>query len=80
MDKETRYYYESILDMFTHPGWKHFEDDMERNLSSLNKVDNIMEADAFWVRKGQVQTLINILGYQEAAKAVFEELERDESI
>jgi hypothetical protein len=66
--------------MFTHPGWKHFEDDMERNLSSLNKVDNIMEADAFWVRKGQVQTLINILGYQEAAKAVFEELERDESI
>lgn len=70
-------YYESLLEIFAKPGWKHFEEDLQKNLEGLNTLNNISDSDTFWHRKGEVYVLQTLLGYRDAISAAYEEMQND---
>ncbi|MFZ9143117.1 MAG: hypothetical protein ACO22M_00645 [Candidatus Nanopelagicaceae bacterium] len=70
-------YYESLLELFAKPGWKAFEEDLQKNLESLNTLHNISDSDVFWHRKGEVYVLQTLLGYRDAITAAYEEMQND---
>ena len=78
MDIKLNEYYESLLNLFSTDGWKNFQEDMLNSLDSLNDLQTITNADEFWLRKGQIQTLSFIVNYEQAAKSAYEELTNDQ--
>lgn len=73
-------YYESLLELFTTSGWKHFEEDLKRSLENLNSLHNISDSETFWHRKGEVSILHTLLGYKDAITAAYEEMQNAESV
>lgn len=61
MDKELEQYYESYFDLFNHPGWKQFIEDMEANHEAINNLSTIASSEEFWHKKGQTQLLQRII-------------------
>ena len=80
MDIKLNEYYESLLNLFSTDGWKNFQEDMLNSLDSLNDLQTITNADEFWLRKGQIQTLSFIVNYEQAAKSAYEELTNDQGV
>ena len=78
MDPKLQEYYESLLSLFSTDGWKNFQEDMRNSLDSLKDIQTVSNAEEFWVRKGQVQTLSFIVNYEQTAKAAYEELTNDQ--
>ena len=79
MDIKLQEYYESLLDLFSTNGWKHFKEDMAKSMLNLNDLQTVTTAEDFWLRKGQVSILSFIAGYEDAVVAAYEEL-RNESV
>lgn len=79
MDIKLKEYYESLLSLFTTDGWKQFQEDMTNSYDNLKDIQSINTAEEFWLRKGQVSILSFIAGYEDAARAAYEELS-DESV
>jgi flagellar biosynthesis/type III secretory pathway chaperone len=77
---ELNEYYESLLEIFTTSGWKHFEEDLKRSLENLNTLQNISDSETFWHRKGEVSVLQTLLGYKDAITAAYEEMQDAESV
>lgn len=68
-DKE---YYETLISLFTTQGWALYKEDLEDNLKGLQDVTSIPSAEQFWQRKGQVELLTRLLGYQDLIERHFE--------
>ena len=73
MDKELQKYYESLLDLFTHEGWKQFIEDIGDNSSLLNDITTIKDEKDFWYRRGQLEATQRILAYETAIKNSYED-------
>lgn len=79
MDNLTEYY-ESLLETFATPGWKLFEEDLQKGMENLNNLHNISDSETFWQRKGEVTILQRMLAYREAIAATYEEMQNAESV
>lgn len=79
MDNLTEYY-ESLLETFATPGWKLFEEDLQKGMENLNNLQNISDSETFWQRKGEVAILQRMLAYREAIIATYEEMQNAESV
>ena len=68
-DKE---YYEHLISLFATTGWKLYMEDLEDNLNGLQDVTSIPSTEQFWQRKGQVELLTRLIGYQPLIEQHFE--------
>lgn len=59
-----REYYEHLISLFASDGWKIYQEDLEDNLKALHDVSSIKDVEQFWQRKGQVELLTRLIGYQ----------------
>jgi hypothetical protein len=59
-----REYYDHLISLFASDGWKLYQEDLEDNLKALQDVSTIPNAEQFWQRKGQVELLTRLIGYQ----------------
>ena len=74
MDKDLQEYYESLLELFSTVGWKNFIEDLEAQAPSLEQIRTIDSEKDLWLRKGQIDILDRVLGYEETIKNSYEEL------
>ena len=77
MDKELQRYYENLLDLFTHDGWKQFIEDISDNKEILEDITTIPDEKQFWFRRGQLEAIHRILSYESTIKDSYEDFERD---
>ena len=54
---------ENARSMFITDGWKTFVSDIEANILGM-RIENIEDEKAFWIAKGQLAVLHQILGYE----------------
>jgi hypothetical protein len=73
MDREIQNYYEDLLELFASAGWKHFIEDIESNKEILEDINTISDEKQFWFRRGQLEAVQRILGYQEAIVNSYED-------
>jgi len=59
-----REYYDNLISLFASDGWKLYQEDLEDNLKGLQDVGSIKDTEQFWKRKGQVELLTRLIGYQ----------------
>lgn len=76
---ELRKYYEDLLETFATPGWKHFMEDMVKDLSDVDSIKSISNEQELFYRKGQMQVLNGVLNYESLARKGLEELDEDNS-
>ena len=77
MSRELQEYYENLLDLFTHNGWRQFIEDIEGNAEMLRDIMTIKDEQGFWYRRGQLEAVQRILSYEETIKDSYEDFERD---
>ena len=68
-----REYYDHLISLFATQGWKLYLEDLEDNLKGLQDVSTIVNAEQFWQRKGQVELLSRLIGYQPLIEQHYEE-------
>lgn len=56
-------FFEDARDMFLTEGWKTFIKDIETNIVNL-RIENLEDEKAFWMAKGQLGVLHQIVGYE----------------
>ena len=64
MDKELEQYFEAYFDLFNTKGWLQFMEDMEGNREVLNNVATIKDANDFYIRKGKLEALNQMLNFK----------------
>ena len=74
MEKDLQEYYESLLELFSTPGWRFFIEDLEAQAPSLEQIRSIESEKDLWLRKGQIDVLDRVLSYEETIKNSYEEL------
>lgn len=74
MEKDLQEYYESLLELFSTPGWRFFIEDLEAQAPSLEQIRSIESEKDLWLRKGQIDILDRVLSYEETIKNSYEEL------
>ena len=67
---------EAIYDMTTHPGWKHFQDDLQEAFDARNNVLGVETQEALYTIRGQLQAWQNILNTREIARHHLGEVEK----
>ncbi len=65
-------YYENLISMFASDGWLSYQEDLEDNLKALQDVSTVHTTEQFWQRKGQVELLTRLLGFQPLIEQHFE--------
>ena len=68
-------FFEEARDMFVTKGWSNFKAELEQAISVCT-LDACDSADAFWQMRGRLQTLRQILGYENSVLA--SEAQQDE--
>ena len=77
MDKELQKYYETLLDLFAHEGWKLFVEDIQDNADFLNNILTIKDEQDFWYRRGQLEAALRILAYESTIKDSYDDFVED---
>lgn len=76
MTEQEEKYFDAAREMFNTDGWKNFITDIENNVANV-RVENIDDANGFWIAKGQLNVMQSILGYENMIRATEEADESD---
>lgn len=79
MDKELEQYYDDMREMFNSSGWRSLVKDLKDNLSNVDSLINVKDADDMWFRKGQTQILAFLINLEENIKIAQEQAESGDS-
>ena len=71
---------EEYFDMFSREGWKLFMEDMQDILSGIDSLDYVKDYDDFLYRKGQLEILRRIVGFENSIEAAYRELKDAETL
>ena len=71
---------EEYFDMFSREGWKLFMEDMRDILSGIDSLDYVKDYDDFLYRKGQLEILRRIVGFENSIEAAYRELKDAETL
>jgi hypothetical protein len=75
MDKELEQYYDDMREMFNSKGWQCLVDDLKDNLSTVDSLVNVKDAEDLWFRKGQTQILSFLINLEDNIKIAQEQAE-----
>ena len=78
MTKELQDYYENLLELFSTPGWKQFQEDIGDNLDLISDITTIPDEKQFWFRRGQIEAVRLILNYEDTIKNSYEDFVAEE--
>jgi heme oxygenase len=73
MTQDEERYFEAYFDLFASQGWKQFIEDMDGLEESINDLASINDAENFHLRKGQLQIVRRILGFESAIKTAYQD-------
>lgn len=73
MSPEDQKMYEDYFDMFTHPAWTNFEDDVEEVMREVSNLAGIQSAEDFWKAKGKLETFNMILNFKHMLEMAYEQ-------
>lgn len=79
MDRELEQYYDDMREMFNSSGWQSLVKDLKDNLSNVDSLINVKDADDMWFRKGQTQILAFLINLEENIKIAQEQAESGDS-
>lgn len=79
MDRELEQYYDDMREMFNSGGWQSLVKDLKDNLSNVDSLINVKDADDMWFRKGQTQILAFLINLEENIKIAQEQAESGDS-
>ncbi len=71
-------FFEDARDTFVRPGWKAFVEEVSANVNSI-RVEHIEDEKNFWMAKGQLQVLHQILGYENYVHHLERQQEEDDA-
>jgi hypothetical protein len=69
--------YENYLDLFIHPGWKLFLEDIESMMDGLDSIEYVATLEELHNKKGQLSILKRISGFENAMKAAYEDFQEN---
>ena len=78
MTQDEERYFEAYFDLFSSQGWKQFIEDMDGLDDTINDLASINDADNFFLRKGQLQIVRRILGFESAIKNAYQDNKENE--
>jgi hypothetical protein len=68
-------YFQTMEDLFQHPGWKLFTDDLATNQQALKDAALSLETEkGFYVAKGRNQTFNQVLGFESLVSSMHKSL------
>lgn len=68
MDKELEQYYDDMRELFNSKGWRCLVQDLKDNLSNVDSLVNVKDADDMWFRKGQTHILAFLINLEDNIK------------
>lgn len=74
MTPEERKENEELLDLFGHPGWKHFIKKVDEIIEPLENVRNVQSPEDMWQKKGELRNLDWIKRFPELVRMVVDDL------
>ena len=77
MEKDDNKYFETYLDLFIHPGWKQFVEEMTETRDSYN-LDFCKDYDAFMIMKSAREQLNRIITFEQQIRLVMETKESED--
>lgn len=77
IDPALERYYEDVLDLFTHPGWKSLTEDLSKLRDECNKVTNCTNLDR---SKGQVEMLDHFLGLPDLFNVAYTQMKAEAEV
>jgi hypothetical protein len=73
-------YFQTMEDLFKHPGWKLFVEDLASNQQALKDAALGLETEkGFYVAKGRNQTFNQVLGFEDLITATHKALTEDDA-
>lgn len=78
MSPEDKKLFEDFFDMFSTPGWARLIENTQQLQSQLESVRNITDEKTFWMNKGRVAELDNIINLKAYMEMIYEQ-ENDEA-
>jgi hypothetical protein len=78
MDRQLQEFYEQQFDLFLHPGWKAFMEDLEKVLKPLEEIMTVPDAQTLHRRQGQIDILRWVLNRKEMLQAAWQDLQASE--
>jgi|DEB0MinimDraft_12_1074336.scaffolds.fasta_scaffold50869_2 hypothetical protein len=82
MDRELQVYYETLIDLFSSEGWKTFILDQESAFEHLvfSASRDCLDNDSWQYRRGKMDTLSQIINFEEMIRNSYETLEKESVI
>lgn len=72
--------FEDYFDLFSRDGWKLFMDDIKDIIEGVDRLDYVKDYDDFLLRKGQLEILRRIEGFENGIEAAYREFKDAEAI
>lgn len=74
MEPELQKYYEELLDLFLHPGWKQFQQDFNESFEMLesNARATCKTNDQWQYRRGELDQLAKIIKFEDFIREGYE--------
>jgi hypothetical protein len=76
-NKEIESYYSNFLELFSLPGWKQLQEQIQTTADSLNNVTTIRDSRDLDFRQGQLAVITTLLNFQASVDASLAALEAD---
>lgn len=73
LDREDEEWYANQMELFNHPGWKAFIEQVTIMRTAHNNILTVKNGDDLFKRLGQVDILMWIEGWEEAVRQQFEQ-------
>lgn len=74
MSPELQQYYEDLLGVFAHPGWKHLVEGWTVAYEALDTVSDLHTVEALHTRRGQCEELRRMINFPEEVRQSFDQL------
>ena len=78
-DRNMQKYYESMLDMFTTPGWQYLTEDLKRIYDAAHTLEGVETMEQLNHRRGQIDILKLVAAQPAVIRAAYDMLLEDEN-
>lgn len=78
-DHETQKYYEDLLALFEHPGWKHITDKLQELFTAADSVQGVEGEQRLGFRQGQVDMIKFVVTQPALISAAYDALLAEEN-
>lgn len=71
---------EAYLDLFLHPMWGTYVEELEEDIEALNRIDTITTLDGLNYRRGELSMLRQLAGFEAQVRQQLDEMDAEDSL